>query len=143
MMSPAVEDAQAQWLEQLDAMRQAIAELKLPADAEKVPAYGDDLEFDDDDFSGTASGEDIWDIISNEYEEEYSSDHLDQVQNNQFGGNAYSQDWLAQKCSDVARNSSGLEAGALRDQITAILSSDSNGELISTWTRYRTLIKGR
>jgi antiviral helicase SLH1 len=128
-MSPTVEDAQAQWLEQLDAMRKAIAELKLPANAEKAPAYGDDLEFDDDDFSGTASGEDIWDIISDEYEEGYSSDQLDQAQDNQAGGDAYSQDWLAQKCSDVARSSSGLDAGALRDQITAILSSDSNGTM--------------
>jgi antiviral helicase SLH1 len=142
-MSPAVEDAQAQWLEQLDAMRKAIAELKLPADAGKAPAYGDDLEFDDDDFSGTASGEDIWDIISDEYEEEYSSDHIDQVQDSQFGGNAYSQDWLTQKCSDVARNSSGLDAGALRDQITAILSSDSNGEILSKWTWNSILTKDR
>ena len=126
-MSPAVEDAQAQWLEQLDAMRKAIAELNLPADAEKAPAYGDDLEFDDD-FSGTASGEDIWDIISDEYEEEYSSDHLDQIPDGQVTGEAYSQQWLAEKCSEVARSSSGLESGALKEQITAILSSDSNGE---------------
>ncbi|KAI2475764.1 hypothetical protein Ptr902_12771 [Pyrenophora tritici-repentis] len=126
-MSPSVEDAQAQWLEQLDAMRKAIADLNLPADAGKTPAYGDDLEFDDDDFSGTASGEDIWDIISDEYEEEYSSDHLDRFPDGPAGGNAFDQHWLAQKCSDVARSSSGLDASALRDQITAILSSDSNG----------------
>ena len=94
-MSPAVEDAHAQWLQQLDAMRKAIAELNLPADAEKVPAYGDDLEFNDDDFSGTASGEDIWDIISDEYEEGYSSDHLDQFLDGQVTAEAYSQQWLA------------------------------------------------
>ncbi|KAE8821900.1 hypothetical protein HRS9139_10574 [Pyrenophora teres f. teres] len=110
-MSPSAEDAQAQWLEQLDAMRKAIADLNLPADAGKTPAYGDDLEFDDDDFSGTASGEDIWDIISDEYEEEYSSDHLDQFPDGPAGGNA-----------------SGLDASALKEQITAILSCDSNDE---------------
>jgi antiviral helicase SLH1 len=132
-MSLAVEDAQAQWLEQLDAMRKAIAELKLPADAEKVPAYGDDIDFDDD-FSGTASGEDVWDIISDEYEEEYSSDHLDQFQDSHVGDNTYDQNWLAQKCSDIARIGSGLDAGALKEQITAILSSDSNGKISSTWT---------
>ena len=126
-MSPAVEDAHAQWLQQLDAMRKAIAELNLPADAEKVPAYGDDLEFDDDDFSGTASGEDIWDIISDEYEEGYSSDHLDQFLDGQVTAEAYSQQWLTEKCSEVARSSSGLDSGALKEQITAILSSDSNG----------------
>ncbi|KAH6872761.1 Sec63 Brl domain-containing protein [Alternaria rosae] len=127
-MSPAVEDAQAQWLEQLDTMRKAIAELNLPADTEKAPAYGDDLEFDDDDFSGTVSGEDIWDIISDEYEEEFSSDHLDQFPDGQVGGEAYSQQWLAEKCSSVAQSGFGLDSGALKEQITAILSSDSNDE---------------
>jgi hypothetical protein len=128
IMSPAIEDAQVQWLEQLDVMRKAIAELNLPADTEKAPAYGDDLEFDDDDLSGTASGEDIWDIISDEYEEEYSSDHLDQFLDGQATGELYSQQWLAEKCSEVARSSSGLDSGALKEQITAILSSDSNGK---------------
>jgi antiviral helicase SLH1 len=132
-MSLAVEDAQTQWLEQLDAMRKAIAELKLPADAEKTPAYGDDIDFDDDDFSGTASGEDIWDIISDEYEEEYSSDHLDQFQESHVGGVTYDQNWLAQKCSDISRNASGLDAAALKEQITAILSSDSNGKISCIW----------
>jgi antiviral helicase SLH1 len=127
------ENTQAQWLEQLATMRKAIADLNLPEDAEKPPAYGDDLEFDDDDFSGTASGEDIWDIISDEYEEEYSSDHIDQFPDGQSGSNAYDQKWLAEKCVNVARNSSGLDSGALQEQITAVLSSDSNGEY-KHWT---------
>jgi antiviral helicase SLH1 len=63
-MSPFVEEAQAQWLEQLATMRKAIADLNLPKEGQRPPAYGDDLEFDDEDFSGTASGEDIWDVIS-------------------------------------------------------------------------------
>ncbi|KAJ4376494.1 putative steryl acetyl hydrolase mug81 [Neocucurbitaria cava] len=127
-MSPSAEDAHAQWLEQLAAMRKAIAELNLPADAGKAPAYGDDLEFDDDDFSGTASGEDIWDIISDEYEEDYSSDQLDQYPDGRTGASTYDQQWLAAKCADVARMSSGLDAGALKEQISAILASDSNNE---------------
>lgn len=127
-MSPSAEDAHAQWLEQLAAMRKAMAELNLPADAGKAPAYGDDLEFDDDDVSGTASGEDIWDIISGEYEEDYSSDHLDQYPDGQIGASTYDQQWLAAKCAHVARMSSGLDAGALKEQISAILASDSNGE---------------
>ena len=128
VMSPSVEDAQAQWLEQLASMRKAIAELNLPADAQKTPAYGDDLEFDDDDFSGTASGEDIWDIISDEYEEEYSSDHLDQFPDQPSEVSLYSQQWLVEKCSGIAQRSSGLDAGALKEQISAILASDSNGK---------------
>jgi antiviral helicase SLH1 len=135
-MTSSIETAQAQWLEQLAAMRKAIAELNLPADADKAPAYGDDLEFDDDDFSGTASGDDIWDIISDEYEEEYSSDQLDQfdqLPDAPSGGNLYDQRWLTQKCAGVAQRSSGLNAEALKDQILAILSSDSNGEQAWFW----------
>lgn len=130
-MSPSTEDAQAQWLEQLAAMRRAIAELNLPSDADKAPAYGHDIDFDDDDFSGTASSDDIWDIISDEYEAEYSSDHLEHFSRDQIEGSTYNQPWLAENCIAVARNSSGLEAGALKEQITAILASDSNSELCS------------
>jgi hypothetical protein len=127
IMSPSVDDAQAQWLEQLAAMRKAIAELNLPAEGQKPPAYGDDIEFDDDDFSGTASGEDIWDIISDEYDDEYSSDHLEQFSDLSTGASSYSQQWLTEKCAGVAQRSSGLDAGALKEQISAILASDSNG----------------
>lgn len=125
-MSPSVEDAQAQWLEQLATMRKAIAELNLPANGQVSPAYGHDIDFDEDDFSGTASGEDIWDIISDEYEDEYSSDHLDYIPDAQEA-RAYSHQWLADKCFHVAQRSSGLDAGALKEQISAILASDSNG----------------
>jgi antiviral helicase SLH1 len=128
-MSSHVQNAQAQWLEQLAAMRKAIAELNLPSQDQKPPAYGDDLEFDDDDFSGTASGEDIWDIISDEYEDEYSSDHLDQFSDVHSGGTIYSQQWLAEKCANIAQRSSGLDAGALKEQISAVLASDSNGNM--------------
>jgi antiviral helicase SLH1 len=128
-MSPSVEDAQAQWLEQLATMRKAIAELNLPADAEKGPAYGDDLGFNDDDLSGTASGEDIWDIISDEYEEEYSSDYPDQFPNDGLESGVYDQQWLANRCATIAQGSSGLDAGALKEQVSAILASDSNGKI--------------
>jgi antiviral helicase SLH1 len=129
-MSPSVDDAQAQWLEQLAAMRKAIADLNLPAEGQKPPAYGDEIEFDDEDFSGTASGEDIWDIISDEYEDEYSSDHLEQFADLPTGGSIYSQQWLAEKCANIAQRSSGLDAEALKEQISAILASDSNGKII-------------
>ena len=126
-MSPSAENAQAQWLEQLDSMRKAIAELNLPANAQKTPAYGDHLEFHDDDFSGTASGEDIWDIISDEYEEEYSSDQLDHSTNQLPEVDLYSQQWMADRCASIAQRSSGLDAGALKEQLSAILVSYSNG----------------
>jgi antiviral helicase SLH1 len=127
-MSSALEVAQAEWLEQLSAMRKAIAELKLPADAdaEQRPAYGDDLDLDDDDLSGTASGDDIWDVISDEYGEEYSSDNLDDTAG--VFDQQFDQQWLAERCARVAQRGSGLDAGALKEQLQAILASDSNDE---------------
>jgi antiviral helicase SLH1 len=128
-MAPSVQDAQAQWLEQLAAMREAIAELNLPTTTDKGPAYGDDIKFDENDFSGTASGDDIWDVISDEYGEEYSSDHLDYSNEASSGGSRYDLQWLAEECANVAWDSSGLDPGALKEQISAILASDSNSTL--------------
>ncbi|KAF2866013.1 Sec63 Brl domain-containing protein [Massariosphaeria phaeospora] len=129
-MSRSLDSAQTQWLEQLAAMRQAIAELKLPSVAEQSPAYGDDLEldFDDDELSGTTSGDDIWDVISGEYDD-FSSDHLDDVGDGRSNPSTlYNQTWLAERCADAARRGSGLDAVALEAQIAAILASDSNSE---------------
>lgn len=130
------ESAHARWLEQLNAMREAIAELKLPESTDNALPYGHDLDFDDDDFSGTASGEDIWDVISDEYEDGYSSDLLEPASGTAYAESLYSQDWLAQKCAEVAQQSSGLDAGALAEQITAILASDSNGTYLQRILSY-------
>ncbi|KAF2203385.1 Sec63-domain-containing protein [Delitschia confertaspora ATCC 74209] len=127
-MLPSLDNAQSKWLTQLAEMRQAIAELNLPTANDQTPAYGDDLDLDDDDLSGTVSGDDIWDLISDEYEEEeYSSDHLAEV-DDVFGNLRYDQSWLAAKCFQVAQSGSGLDGTALKEQIMAILASDSNDE---------------
>ncbi|KAF2747356.1 Sec63-domain-containing protein [Sporormia fimetaria CBS 119925] len=127
-MAPNLDQAQAAWLEQLETMRKAIADLNLPATSERLPAYGDDLDIDSDDLSGAASGEDIWDIISDEHEDEYSSDQLDQDAGTDSAGDAYDKEWLAQRCAQVAKSGSGLDADALKEQLLAILASDSNDE---------------
>lgn len=124
-MSSTLTSAQAEWLRQLEAMRQAIAELKLPAESVQSRAYGDDLDLDDDDLSGTAGSEDIWDILSKTSEDDYSSDHLD---DDGTGIKVYDQQWLAQQCTYVAQRGSGLDANTLREHILAVLASDSNGE---------------
>lgn len=128
-MSPTTEDAHAQWLEQLASMRNTIAELNLPAHKHHhaPPAYGHDMQLDDDDLSGTSS-EDIWDIISDDCQDAYSSDQLEHILPSQPGANVYDQQWLSQQCRAVARSSSGLESDVLKDQIAAILASDSNGK---------------
>ena len=127
-MSAFAEAAHAQWLEQLTAMRKAIEELRLPRNAAKAPAYGDDLDLDDDDLSGTASGEDIWDFISDERDESFSSDNLEDHTNAHIGKSVvYDQRWLASVCTEVSQRGSGLDARTLQEQISAILASDSHG----------------
>ncbi|KAJ4305314.1 putative steryl acetyl hydrolase mug81 [Kalmusia sp. IMI 367209] len=127
-MLPSVETAQAQWLEQLEAMRRAIAELNLPSDGDTKPAYGDNLDLDDDEISGTASSDDIWDVLSDDYGDEYSSDQLGQYTNTLPTSHLYDQLWLADKCAAVAQSGSGLDASALQEQLSAILASDSNDD---------------
>jgi antiviral helicase SLH1 len=127
-MASTLQNPQAAWMAQLEAMRKAIAELNLPSASERIPAYGDDLDLDDDDLSGTVSGEDIWDVISDEYEDDYSSDQLDHDYGAQTGQSAYDQRWLEEKCVEVAHRGSGLHADALKDQLLAVLGSDSNDE---------------
>ena len=126
-MSPSLDNAQSQWLAQLTAMREAIAELNIPTDDEKAHTYGQDILLDDDELSGTASGDDIWDIISDEWENEYSSDHLDEVGGVSPARNVYDQTWLSRKCNTIAQRSSGLNGPVLQEQIMAVLASDSNG----------------
>ena len=126
-MSPSLDNAQSQWLAQLMAMREAIAELNIPTDDEKTHTYGQDILLDDDELSGTASGDDIWDIISDEWENEYSSDYLDEVGGVSPARNVYDQTWLSRKCNTIAQRSSGLNGPVLQEQIMAVLASDSNG----------------
>ncbi|TKA59242.1 hypothetical protein B0A49_13373 [Cryomyces minteri] len=132
-MSPSAETAESLWLAQLSAMREAIAELKLPRQ-DDGQAYGQDIVVDDEDFSGTNSSDDIWDLISDDEDDPYSSDQLDGADG--YGsdvfvdGDAYDQSWLRKQCMEVATRSSGLDSDALQEQLMAALSSNSDdGEL--------------
>jgi len=130
-MASSLEDVHAQWLEQMVAMRTAIAELELSVHHhhhDGAFAYGHDTHLDDNDVLGTSS-QDIWDITSDDYPEHSSSDVIDHVLPSQSGANAYGQQWLTQQCRAVAHSGSGLEADALTDQLMAMLASDSNGKL--------------
>ncbi|KAK7529744.1 Sec63 Brl domain-containing protein [Phyllosticta citricarpa] len=129
-MSPSLETAESQWLAQLAEMRAAIADLNLPQKNGEVPEYGNDWIVDDEDLSGTASGDDIWDLVSDE--DDYSSD--DAVIYDDFPLDQppevlqYGPEWLFDQCHGVAQRGSGLDAQALHEQIVAILSSDTNDE---------------
>ncbi|KAK6413534.1 putative steryl acetyl hydrolase mug81, partial [Oleoguttula sp. CCFEE 5521] len=134
-MSPSVDTAATQWLDQLAAMRAAIAELKLPQanGASKSGNVEHDLDFDDDDLSPASGSDDIWDIISDEDEGDFTDDSFEAVaanaSNNGFHVDAVgSKEWLEQRCIAVASRGSGMDAETLLSQITAVLASDSSDD---------------
>ncbi|KAI3001681.1 hypothetical protein CBS147346_6304 [Aspergillus niger] len=120
---------ETQWLAQLAAMRQAIADLKLPQDPAKDTSYGSDLDLDfDEDYSspGTAD-DDIWDIISSDEEASDDFDDYDELPSPPTSS-AYDQLWLEQKCMSLAANKPGMDAGELAQQITAALATGSGDD---------------
>jgi len=134
----AVEPAEAQWLAQLGAMRAALADLKLSlqeANVQRDKLYEEDFDFDEEINSGN-SGDDVWDFISDEDGEEYSSDPVDSVEiTTEISGIRYGPEWLKNKCAFLAQSKQGLSAEELQGQILALLASDSGEEeLQSTLT---------
>lgn len=130
-MPSTAEAAASQWLEQLAAMRAAIAELKLPetnGQPQNTAADDADLDWDlDDDDLSPASGDDIWDLISEEEQDSFSEESADMVTTAGPVKDG-SQEWLQAQCQVVASKGSGLEAAALQDQIMAVLASDSSDD---------------
>ena len=129
-MSSGMETAQSQWLAQLASMRQAIAELKLDKNNSIIPSYGQDLVLDDD-LTGGSGSDDIWDILSEEEDDGYSSDLLDEaddpISNSHINGVTKGCEWLSMRTASLANQKSGLDASELQGQILAMLASDSNG----------------
>ena len=128
-MSPSLEKAEAQWLSQLTAMRQAIAELKLDDQSNNQDqAYGRDIVVDDDDLTGTSGSDDLWNAFSDETDSSYSSDMLNGIEDASPGLEASEHpcghEWLRSKCLGIASKKSGLDAEALQQQLSAMLASD-------------------
>jgi antiviral helicase SLH1 len=132
-MSPALSATESQWISQLASMRAAISELKLSKAAPTAIPYGQDLLLDDEDILPIEGSDDLWDLISEISEEEYTSEEpgtafVDQ-QSAATSSRAYDRDWLRSQCVAVSSRNSGLESNALYEQVEAILASDSNGKL--------------
>ncbi|KAJ5467942.1 hypothetical protein N7475_005694 [Penicillium sp. IBT 31633x] len=125
---------ESQWLSQLAAMRQAIAELKLPQELpHESISYGSDIDLDiDDDYSSPGTIDDVWDIISSDDESSDDLGDLDGLEG--LDGlhftqeSSYNQSWLEEKCQDLAMRSSTMDATELAQQIIATLAADSNDE---------------
>ncbi|KAK8192746.1 putative steryl acetyl hydrolase mug81 [Zalaria obscura] len=131
-MAGFVETAESQWLAQLNAMRSAIAELKLPQTNGETKAYGEGVWTDEEYSSDSTSGDDIWDLI-NEEDADTSGDSLGDIDeatwNRTYGEEAaYSEAWLRDRVADVVRRGSGLNAEDLQQHVVAILSSDSSSD---------------
>lgn len=136
-MSPSAdtEVAAEQWLEQLAAMRAAIADLKLPytnGDASRYRVESDSS-LEDEDLSPASGSDDIWDLISDEEEADWSEESVGfENESSTYGGAAKgitgSSEWLADRCEYIAGRGAGLEAQNLQEQILAVLASDSSDE---------------
>ena len=127
-MSPSFEKAEAKWLSQFATMRQTISEVTLESVNDDVPFYGQDLHIEDDDLTTGSVSDDFWNVFSEEDEDDYSSDHLDDVDGIPLRDIAaesrYGQRWLNNRCQALAARKSGLDTAELYQQLSAILSSE-------------------
>ncbi|KAH8587559.1 Sec63 Brl domain-containing protein [Bisporella sp. PMI_857] len=136
-MSPsAFDSAEEQWRSQLEAMKAAIADLKLPpASSTSQDSYGSDIDYvEDDDFTSGNSGGDIWDFTSGADDGQDSSD-VNEDDIPEASASGYGPQWLKIRCIGFAAKKQGLSPEDLEEQIMALLASDSvEDELQSTLT---------
>ncbi|KAI0843176.1 Sec63-domain-containing protein [Hypoxylon sp. FL0890] len=133
-MPSSMSEAEARWREQFAAMKNALADLKLPGKQQSVEAeLGLDFDLDDDDFTSGNSGDDIWDFIDDSEEDLYSSDFIEDA-DGQPDGSLDGSYWFPQQCFTIAAKN-GFSSDAFQAQILEILSSQrSDDELQSQLT---------
>ena len=130
MISEDLEAAETQWRTQFDAMKAAIAKLDLPA----KQSLTDDENLEDDEFEGYSSGQngqDVWDFVSDEDDDEFSSDFLEADDPYGPSGTAtpFGLDWLSSKSFEIS-SKSGLAPDVFQSQLLeALRSGGSEDEL--------------
>ncbi|KAL4737031.1 Sec63 Brl domain-containing protein [Aspergillus similis] len=129
-MMNGTESIESQWLAQLAAMRQAIADLNLTKDpANAQLTYGSDLDLDLDEHSSSAGTvDDVWDLISSD--EESTSEGVYEIDDlpSPPVSEQYDQTWLQQRCQLLAFQQSGMDAKEVLQQIIAALATDSGDD---------------
>jgi len=135
--STTADAALAQWQAQVAAMKDAIAELRLPGRQPGMPSF-DHGETDDDEYAygSPNGGQDVWDFVSDSELEALGLDsgELTDATDISAPPAAYGPEWFALKCSEVAARS-GLPSGTLQDRIMdALRSSRPEDELQSQLT---------
>lgn len=124
-MSP-TSQAEARWVAQVAAIRQAIADLKLPPLQGQI--YGADLvnELSSED----EVEDDIWEVSSDREDSPPSEDGFPEVNLNgvKLGHHNYDHDWLRQNCEQFAQSRPGISAEEVHQQVLAVLTSQSSEE---------------
>ncbi|RKU45860.1 hypothetical protein DL546_007682 [Coniochaeta pulveracea] len=129
MATSSLAESHEQWRAQVEAMKSALAELKLPQKTDTASITTGSINWDEDDsdfdYSSSGGGNDVWDFISDNELDELGFDS-DDLANGANGDSSapYGTAWLDAKCSEVASRKGGLEPLALGDQIMGILTSD-------------------
>jgi antiviral helicase SLH1 len=118
------------WLAQMTAMKQAIADLKLPPLNDASQMYGADLDLDEE--LSEDLDDDIWDVES-AADDTPHSDFFDESRNSLKTSDlvtdgVFDKAWLRSRCAAFARSRSGMDASDLEQQITALLVSDSSND---------------
>lgn len=129
-MSQSVFRSEAEWLAQMAAMRQALAELKLPAVQDTSLMYGSDIDLDEEDTTDT-SEDDIWDVDSDEDVSPDSEDYTNGINGHatpDLASGVFDRRWLHRRCADFARSKPGIDGSDVEDQIAALLASDSTDD---------------
>lgn len=135
MASSATETSAAatEWLSQLKALKDSLAELKLSQFNNGGFTYGKDIVVDHDNSTEPSSGDDdIWDYLSEDEEDSQSSDGHQDFDGSAYDNthNIYNLHWLSQRCEHLATKQSGLSAVEMQEQLSALLSSDLHSEHI-------------
>ena len=131
-MSPSLEIAELEWLDQYAALRRTLAELKIEQPNGKTKGYGHDLVPDEEDITSGSDADDLWNVFSDdELDGEYSSDMLNGVTDlpdcKPQSTHTYGREWLRSKCLALASKESSMDAGELQQQVYATLASDIRG----------------
>ncbi|KAK8080640.1 Sec63 Brl domain-containing protein [Apiospora hydei] len=125
-------EAESQWRAQFEAMKLALAELKLPnASSNSYKGSVDDFDLDDEDFTSGNSGDDVWDFISDSEEDLYSSDFFDDAVDHD-GDSSPGPSWFTEQCAAVAARKNGLSADAFEAQILEVLSSGQSADEVQS-----------
>ena len=132
IMSPSLDSAELEWLDQYAALRRTLAELKIEQPNGEIKGYGHDLVPDEEDLTSGSSLDDLWNVFSDdELDGVYSSDVFDGNSDLPDGGtkstHTYGRGWLRSKCLALASKESSMGAGELQQQVSAMLASDIKG----------------